>query len=117
MLVDYKFWYVTKADDVHISECAVKFREGAIQEVALEEGGTEERYVKSKTLTEKDLAHLGKGFKKNLSGENCKVYTAKDFGVITELDELRVFLNGELKKDKERTPVDVQNTLDISKVK
>ncbi len=121
MLTDYKFWYITRQDDVHISECAVIFREGKIKDVAvydekMKKVGTEKRYVVSKELKKNDIKHV-KGKFKVRNGKDFKVYTTEDFGEITTNDELRVFVNSELMKIEGRTPIEAQNTLDINKVK
>lgn len=127
MKTNYKFWYITREDDVHISECAIRFYEGDDMQVDVPVDDTdpnnkttkkEIRYVKTKRLQKADLPHfVGRKVKKEKSGDDCIVYTSDDFGVITDNDELRVFLNKELKKDKGRIPEDTQVEEDLVKLK
>lgn len=109
MKTSYKFWYITRQDDVHISECAVRFYEGEIStdnELHLGEIKSVTRYRPTKRLEAKDLEHLkSKQIKKELSGQDTVVYTDKDFGIITTDAELRVFIDEELKKDKKREAI------------
>ena len=103
MKTNYKFWYITKQDDVHISECGIRFFQTAItteNEKHLTEfkSVTRERLIKQ--LSEKDLKHLGKDFKQEINGQKSVIYTSKDFGLITTNTELCQFLDGELNKFK-----------------
>lgn len=102
MKTDYKFAYILRKDDVHIDECGVRFYEGDIT-----------------TEDEKDFNGniIPVTTYRRFNKIKEVVFTEKDFGVISSDDELRVFLNGKLRKDKTRVPVDEQNTLDIKKVK
>lgn len=107
MLTDYKFWYIKRDDNGFITECTVRFYEGEIQKKV---------YVRTKRLQSKDLSHLSKDIKgkmgleitKEIDGNDVVGYTSKDFGEIKTDDELRLFLNKELAKDKSREPVDEQ---------
>lgn len=112
-LTDYKFWYIRRDDDVHISECAVRFYEGEVtteDEIVNGELVPVTRYRRTKKLNpKKDIKHTKtKKMKKDSKGKNCVVYTTDDFGVISTDDELRTFLNGELSKDKARQNVPEQ---------
>ena len=124
MKINYKFWYITRQDDIHISECAIRFFEGDV--ITADETDMKNptgakisvtRYRMTKRLQANDLVHLGKPIKKELSGDDCVIYTSKDFGVISDNDELRVFLNGELAKDPIRDVNDVQNETDLVELK
>ena len=110
MKTDYKFWYISRKDNVNIDEAAVRFYEGEVI--------TGTKYKRSKRLDVADLGHLtSKIVKKESNEKDSIIYTQKDFGIISTDDELRVFLNSELRKDPRRIPIDEQNTLDIKKVK
>lgn len=117
MLTSYKFWYVERLDNVHISECAVRLYEGEIttQDEPDLEGDMKPvtRYRKSKTLTKEDLSHFSdRETRKDAYGKDVLIFTDADFGVISTDDELRTFLNKELKKDKTRSPVPEQEDND-----
>lgn len=120
MIIDYKFWYITRNDDGYITEAAVRFSEGAVTtEDELDAEGnlvSVTRYRRSARLTDSDLSFLGTGFKQEQTGDYCKVYTPKDFGSIQSTNELRVFLNGQLALDPVRTPHAKQTTLNILEV-
>ena len=121
-LTDYKFWYIIRDDNGFIIEAAVNFSEGEMMDVEELDMLTEEtvvnnRYVRTKRLGKLDMPHLSDKFKNDKEGYDSKVYLVEDFGQIKTNDELRVYLNGELKNDATRTPVEEQNTLDINKVK
>ncbi len=124
MKTNYKFWYITRQDDIHISECAIRFFEGDIStkdEINIENPlGAKisvTKYRRIRRLQASDLVHLGKPTRKELSGDDCIVYTSDDFGVIDDDDELKVFLNGELAKDPTRESNDFQIETDIVKLK
>ena len=123
MKTDYKFAYIKRHNNIHISECGVRFYEGDVTTEDETDPITNEvvavtRYRRAKKLNKKDLKHIEtKKFKPDISNGEIIIYTNADFGKISSDDELRVFLNGELRKDKGRTPIDEQNTLDITKVK
>lgn len=108
MMIDYKFWYIKRDDAGFITEAGVRFFEGNI---SLNLKG-ESVYLRSKQLTVTDLVHLNS----KIIGDGF-IYTSQDFGKIKTNDELRVFLNSELRKDLTRVPIIEQNTLDITKVK
>lgn len=100
MKTDYKFWYIKREDDVHISEVAVRFYEGEV---------INGKYVRSKRLSKKDVTHFkGKEIKKERNSNEAIIFTTDDFGVISTDEELRKFLNKELAKDKSREPIDQQ---------
>lgn len=113
-LTDYKFWYIRRDDDVHISEAAIRFYEGDITTENEKDSLTGiikpvARYRRSSRLQKEQLSHLGgKETKKEESGNDAVIYTPKDFGVISTDDELRSFLNRELKKDKKRSQINEQ---------
>ena len=44
-------------------------------------------------------------------------YDQSDFGQIKDDDELRVFLNGELKKNTSRTSIPEQTETDLAKIR
>lgn len=117
METSYRFWYIKRDDDGVITEVAVRFYEGAVipytRKVVNPETleMTEETvvgYVPLKRLEKKEIKHIKKEFKKELNGNDCAVYTQEDFGVTTDQDDIVVFLNKELKKDKNRVPQDGQ---------
>ena len=110
MKTDYKFWYIRRDDDVHISECAVRFYEGEITtENERDVNGNLvpiTRYRRTKKLKKFNLPHFkGRKIIKDLLGNKCQFYTQEDFGIIKTDDELRLFLNKELAKDKSRIPI------------
>jgi hypothetical protein len=120
MKTDYKFWYILRRDDVHIDEAAIRFYEGEFStQNELNANGIRisvTRYRRIRQLRSQDLPHFKK-FKKEFDGNETVLFTKEDFGNISTDDELRVFLNAQLQKDKKRIPIDEQNTLDIRKVK
>lgn len=97
-LVDYKFWYIRRDDDVHISECAVRFYEGEHDE--------EGEYIRTKKLSGKELPDRKK--KLDAAGKETALYTVEDFGVISTDEELASYMNKELKKFAGKTPVNEQ---------
>ena len=123
MQISYKFWYITRGDDVHISEAAVRFYEGDDMDVKVKNLDTgkdkmEKQYVRTKRLGPNDIPELDGAFRQESDGSYCRVYTSKDFGTITSDDELRLFLNKEMAKHKGRTPQkDQAETTDVTKVK
>jgi len=122
MRTDYKFWYIDRGDDGYIRKCAIRFFEGDYKDMEVVNPVTEEAsmvniYVRSKRLQSADLAHLGSGFEKEESGDDCKIYTNADFGLIKTDDELRVFLNGEIQKDTERETIDIQKVTNLNTLK
>jgi hypothetical protein len=127
MKINYKFWYVHKEDDIHINEVAVRFFQG---DITTENETTSEkidgihqaqavtRYRMSKRLQKVDLPHeKDRKVKKESSGDDCFIYTDKDFGITSDLDDVRIFLNGVLGKDKDREPEDMQKETDKVKLK
>ena len=127
MLTSYNFWYVIKEDDVHISEVAIRFYEGDIStknekkhdpDPRLDSIAPVTRYRRTKRLQVEDLPHeSNRRTKKENDGNDCFIYTNKDFGVTSDLDDIRVFLNKVLNKDKDRTPIDEQKEVEKAKVK
>ena len=124
--IDYKFWYIRRDDDVHISECAVRFFEGDMFNIDVTDPLTgdstqELKYKRTKRLKKTDLPFLSdKKTKKDVNGRDTVIYTNEDFGVITDDDELRAFLNGEMKKDTTRDNIDEQveeNIIELKKQK
>jgi hypothetical protein len=114
MLTSYKFWYIRRDDDGRITEAGIRFFEGEIRDVEVKDTdtgltSTVERYVRTKRLQEEELAHLAsKETKTEMTGERSVVYRKEHFGDISKDDELRTFLDKELAKDKERTPIEEQ---------
>ena len=115
----YKFWYIKreggKDDKEFITEVAVRFFEGDIKDVDVivnfetREKALVKQYVRSKQLQSAELSHLSvTNTRKESNGNDCVVYTSKDFGVIREEKELVEFLNKELAKDITRTPIEAQ---------
>jgi hypothetical protein len=103
MQKSYKFTYIKREDDVHISEALVRFYEGDFRLVdKFDSFATKvdsvSQYVPTKKLEE-------------------KIYTDKDFGIISDTDELRVFLNDILSKDKTRTPIAEQFATNLIQLK
>ena len=109
MKTDYKFWYILREDNVHVSECAIRIYEGDVTTKSETiKGITNDvtRYRRSRRIPPAELAHFnGRATRVEFDGSICLVFTDEDFGVITTEDELSVFLNGELKKDASRTPI------------
>jgi hypothetical protein len=115
MKTSYKFWYVTKADNVHISEVAVRFYEGEIttEDELVQNLITREdvikpvtRYRRIKQLTQKEVKHeKNRRVKKDMFDNDCFIYTDKDFGVTADLKDVSNYIERVLKKDKEREPI------------
>lgn len=112
MKTDYKFWYITRDDDGFIIKCTIRFYEGDITTEDEPDGVGDftpvTKYRRINRLQEADLSHLGTGFQKEQNGNDSKVYTSKDFGSIKTDDELRTFLNNQIKLDSTRTVIDEQ---------
>ena len=127
MKTSYKFWYIKKEDDVHISEVAVRFYEGENFDVNVvkvdpetQQRTTElvNKYMRTKRLSAKEVAHEeGRKTVTESNGNECFVYTPDDFGVTSDIDDVVAFLNGVLKKDKKRAPEDTQKETVKSKIK
>lgn len=127
MKTSYKFWYITREDDVHISEVAVRFYEGDVFRVNLVKVDPEtqekiiepaDKYLRTKRLSAKDLPHQkGRKVVTESNGNECFVYTSDDFGVTSDVDDVIVFLNGVLAKDKKRAPEDTQKEKSKSRLK
>lgn len=103
MKTSYKIAWILRIDEVHIDKCLVVFFEGEVTTINEKDAIINEilpvtRYRPSAIVKQ-------------------VIYTSNDFGVISSTDELRIFLNKELAKDKTRTPVDEQTIFDITKVK
>lgn len=109
MRTDYKFWYIKRDDDIHISECAVRFSEGEYQDIKdSETNEIKSVYIRVKRLGKNDLQHL-KNIKTIIKeNEDVFIFTEKDFGIISADDELCNFLNEQLSKDKKRLPIEEQ---------
>lgn len=121
--IDYKFWYIKRDDDGIITEAGIRFFEGEnkdVNEIDIE-GNTQtvNRYVREKRLSVKDLKDLSsQATRKETSGDEAIVYTPEHFGKIKTAEELALFCNKELAKDKAHEPVEVQREVsDIKKVK
>ena len=112
MKTDYKFWYIMRKDDVHISECGVRFYEGDYETI---EG--KEVYKRYKRLEGRDLKHLNKKSKKETEGNDAIIYTSEDFGIISTDDELRDFLDGEISRDSTRSAIPEQDIKIVNKIK
>lgn len=113
MRTDYKFWYIRRNDDGFITEAAVRFYEGDVTtELEKDRLGRDVsviRYRRSKKLQGAELSHLkSKKIVKDSLNQDAALYDSGDFGAIKTDEELRIFLNGELKKDIQRSPIDEQ---------
>jgi len=100
MKTDYKFWYITRDDNGFIIKAGIRYYEGDIT-----------------TENEKDLRTLENRLVtryRRLAKLRTEIYTTAELGQIKDDDELRVFINGELKKDKTRTPVNEQKETSLS---
>jgi len=109
MRTDYKFWFIRRDDNDFIEEAAIRFYEGDYEEV--EDTETKEKrivYKRYKILNKTDLVHLGTGFIKDSNNNDVRFYTSADFGNIKTDDDLRKFLNKELKKDMKREAIEEQ---------
>jgi len=106
MLTDYTFWYITRSDSGYITECAVRFFAGDVstkKENIGDEGVKENvtRYRRTERLDPKTMDHTkNKRMKKDNVGRDVPVYTAADFGLIKTDQQLKLFLNKEMAKDK-----------------
>lgn len=107
-MIDYKFHYIKRQDGTNISEAAIRFYEGVVStKDELDMSGDlvpVERYRRSKKLVKSDMPYISDKTER----DGYIVYTEKDFGVISTNDELRVFLNNELKKDLVREGIPEQ---------
>lgn len=104
---DYKFWFITRDDNGVIQKATVRFYEGdTVREDEVS------RYVRTKQLKVEDLKHLSKNGKlrtmKESTGDDCVYYDKEDFGDISTDDELRTFINSEIRKDKTREVINEQ---------
>lgn len=127
MKTSYKFWYTIQEDDVHFSEVGVRFFEGDIttKDVTIIDRVSGQkttipvtRYRRFKQLKRSEIKHeKNRKIKIDENGNECLIYTPKDFGVISDIDELRAFFNKILNKDKDRTPEETQSETDVSKIK
>lgn len=105
---DYKFWYIRRDDFGVIEEAAIRFHEGEIV-TQMEDGEEVQVYIREKRLKANQLNHLKSNkTKKELSGDDTVIYDPSDFGTISTDDELRTFLNGEIKKDTSRQVINEQ---------
>lgn len=107
MLTDYKFWYIRRDDNGFITEAAIRFYEGEMQDV-IEDGQTVNRYVRTKRLAPDETPHKDKPKVKESSGADAILYTPSDFGQIKTDDELREFMKNEIAKDKDREVIKEQ---------
>ena len=124
MQISYKFWYITKDTNTgFIIEASVRFYEGEDMEVEVQNPVTKEKknevkYVRTKRLEPKDIPELGGSFKSESDSSLARVYTSEDFGQIKTEDELRLFVNREMAKHKDRSSQkDQAEVNDIRKVK
>ncbi len=122
MKIGYKFWYILRDDNDFITEANIRIYEGKyedIEELNVETDKLEtvNRYVRKKRLRKIDTDLVGNKTKLDKNGNEALVYTAEDFGAIKTDDELRCFLNGEIKKDKGREPLDVQTETELDIIK
>lgn len=114
MKTDYKFWYVKRDDDGFITEATVRFYEGDYgtkKKINYDTGEYDDvvAYIRTKKLTKNDLGYTkSKKFKADALGGDVLLYTPEDFGNINTDDELRAFMNTEIKKDKSREPIPEQ---------
>lgn len=125
MKTSYKFWYVKKDDDGNIDEVTVRFYEGdiitetrEITDPATKEVFTSDitEYKRLKRLQKSDLPHIKNEFVQEGNGNECVVYTNKDFGQTKELDDVILFLNSQLLLDPNREAEDTQSVVDIDKL-
>ena len=114
MRTDYKFWYIKRNDAGFITEATIRFYEGDIT-TKLERSLLDDqlysvtRYRRIGRLELPDLTHLRPTkFVKDAGGRDVKLYTPDDFGTIKTDNELRTFVNNELKKDPQRSPIQEQ---------
>ena len=99
MRCEYKFWYIKRDDDGFITEAAVRFYEGDY---------VDGKYVRTKRLEPSELIYINEEVVSESTGKNAILFNYLDFGRIKTDDELRKFLNKEIKKDTLREPVDEQ---------
>lgn len=89
--IDYKFWYIKREDDVHISEAAVRFYEYRKDVVFDERGIKNESIDRFRRLKASDIP--GRAVFREINGEDCFIFNSDDFGVISSDDDLRIFLD------------------------
>lgn len=119
----YKFWYITRDVDGFITEAGIRFYEGEKKDIELTDPITNTKqtvnmFVREKRLKFNELKNLSaKAKRKEANGDDALVYTAEHFGKIKSNEELCLFLNKELLKDKSHEPVESQReTEDIKKI-
>ncbi len=107
-LTDFKFLYITRQDDIHISKAAVRFYEGEVttenhRDIRTKEMVPVTRYRRSERLQKEDLPHIkNREVIKDPLGDDAFIFTSEDFGVITTNAELEEYFKGLIKQDKTR---------------
>lgn len=107
MKTDYKYWYIRRDDDVHISECAVRFFEGDVTTEnefdKLEGNRPVARFRRTKRLSKVEMPHFEeKKVKIEKGGSETIIFTDKDFGKISTDEELNAFIDTQIAKDADR---------------
>lgn len=110
MKISYKFNHITKADDIHISEVGVRFYEGDTVLVQSLSGEEVPQYKLMRRLGVEDI-ESEREVRFDIYNQPYFIYTDKDFGVTTDVDDIRIFLNKVIAKDKNRTPEDTQKAI------
>ena len=96
----------------------IEDKEIDIENLETKEMKKEVRYIRTKRLNPKDIKELDGACMQEADGSMARVYTSKDFGNIKSDDELRLFCNKQIAKDKTHTPQkDQAETVDARKVK
>jgi hypothetical protein len=112
MIIDYRFWYIRRDDDVHISEAAIRFYEGDFR---LKPGDDVPTYARDRKLEVEDLPFLAsRAVQPDADGGATFLYTEEDFGRISDDEELIAYLNKELRKDLTRNRLPSQSEEDVS---
>lgn len=128
MLTSYNLWYTKKDDDTSLfTEVAVRFCEGEIttedelvvdQQTRLRSLQPVTRYRVQKQLSKEEIAYVGDRLTKNdFDGNECILFFPGDFGKTGDVDAISCFLNGVLRQDPSRTPIDEQSETDLTILK
>ena len=98
--VDYKFWYIKRDDNNKITEAGVRFFTGSITTLNVQNPFGIVKAVTRYRRSGRVQTYPSSFRNFAIDGNNNigKIYTPQDFGNISTDDELRLFLNKELKK-------------------
>lgn len=113
MRIDYQFAYIRWNNDnptnLFIDKVGIKFSEGSWQNINDPiDGELKNTYVREKQLKKSDLESKKGNVIKDEKANEMIIFTNSDFGNISKIEDLRIFLNKEIAMDKNRIPIDKQ---------